>query len=432
MEWSKNYIENILADLADENPFACRALLKISRVVYTQKVPTIAVSLRRSPDLLINKKFIDKYAKTENDIKALLMHEFLHVILGHTEKYERMTPLLNIALDAVINSIIHRTYGCRYSNLFKELYKPIDIECLLRPVDTFDESMKEWEFIHREIYKGNYAADDLFELIEYLLSKKGVKVKSRLIFIGNHDGKSKRQSKEMKKILEEILKKMDGTKIWNNRTCPGIGDKADLTTRKIRKLLNEKWIRSTQRILKKCLVEDKKISRETSMSEMKIPVLSTGDRRAAIISMWLPIIPMSRHVISKRSTGESVNIYFDVSGSMEDEINALISLLFHFRHRIRKPLWVFSNEVSKAVFKDGMLEYDTTGGTSISCVFNHIRENKYKKILIVTDGFVETITEEMLWDINKKDLRVLISSKGDPSSFEEHQIINYQLEELNL
>jgi predicted metal-dependent peptidase len=124
---------------------------------------------------------------------------------------------------------------------------------------------------------------------------------------------------------------------------------------------------------------------------------------------------------------ESVNIYLDVSGSMNAEIDRLITLLSGFRSHIRRPLWVFSNKVDKAVFRNGKIEYESTGGTSISCVFDHIREKGFRRSLIVTDGYVESISPVMLRGISLRDLHVLVSANGQGQPFYAHGIRYHQL-----
>ncbi len=427
MKWSENYIRNIVADLAEENVFACRALLKVSEIVFTDKVRTLAVSLSSSPVLMINRKFLDENAVTENDIKAVLIHEFLHVILNHTEKFKYNTPLLNIALDAIINSIIHRTYGSVYSDFFCRMYKWEGVESLLRPLAEckYDYS-DDLTIIHRDIYAGKYAADDLYELLRYMLRKGLVKGLVQMIFIGNHESDQRVISADNRKLLDEIMGKMDGTGIWN-KPGRGISEKLNFEQKNIEKLKIKKWRTSTIKILKKCMSEDLTRKNLNSEHAVFLPILSSNDRRSLTTYSWSGLIPISENKISLKKTAETVNIYLDVSGSMSEEINQLVSLLYQFRKQIRNPIWVFSNEVEKAAFKDGKLEYYSTGGTSISCVFDHIRENRFSKNIIVTDGFVERITTEMIAKTDLTKLWVIVSANGNPNEFEQLNIKYHQL-----
>ena len=97
--------------MIDENPFAIRAVLKILDVQFTDSVPTLAVTRQSKPRLLVNLQFISDHCGNEEHVKAVIIHEFLHVLLGHTEEKKPLTPARHLALDAVINAIIHRQYG---------------------------------------------------------------------------------------------------------------------------------------------------------------------------------------------------------------------------------------------------------------------------------------------------------------------------------
>lgn len=429
MNWTKNHIVNIVKDLSEENPFACRALFKISDIIFTETVPTLAVSISANPVLMINQSFLDKHAISENDVKAVLLHEFMHVILMHTEKFKYNTPLLNIALDAIINSIIHRTYGEMYSDFFCRLYEPVGITSLLRA----DKEDDDWSVIHNKIYSGKFAADDLYELLQYLMTKGQIKGSAQLIFIGNHGSLGNHGnsvSPENKKLLDEILSKMNGTGIWNHHRARGSNDQLNNEQVKIERYKTNKWRSKVFCILKKCMEEDKKVKNTVSDLTVMMPVLNNSDRRALSIVSWLGLIPFSRNTFSEKKASETVNIYLDVSGSMSEEIDQIVSLLYHFRKNIRTPLWVFSNQVEKASFKDGKIIYKSTNGTSISCVFDHIKVNRFRKNLIVTDGYTESITDQMIKGISLEKLWVIISANGNATEFNNQHIKYTQLKKL--
>ena len=51
----------LVAELIDENPFACRALLQILDVEFTPAVPTLAVTCGTAPRLLVNLDFLREH-----------------------------------------------------------------------------------------------------------------------------------------------------------------------------------------------------------------------------------------------------------------------------------------------------------------------------------------------------------------------------------
>ncbi|HAD33712.1 MAG TPA: hypothetical protein DCF44_04320 [Chitinophagaceae bacterium] len=432
MEWTEKQLRYIIQDMADENPLACRALFKITDVEFTTMVPTMAVTLSKNPVLKINPAFCREHLQSEDDVKAVLLHEFLHVLLLHTEKYEVSNPLLNVALDAIINAIIFRYKGMQYAQFFMRFYQWEMISFLLRQEPKLPEEYSnidnEWRKVHFKIYTGKYCADDLYELLIYLEEKINKKDIEKIILLGNHSGEN--ISEEMKKILDGILKKMDGTLIWNKPGTRGAGEKLKTEDQKIIRFKKNKWEQSTLNLLNKSLLPDKKLKTEAITTEVMMPILSSVDRRSMARFRYSGLIPISKNESTKLAQSELANIYLDVSGSMSSEIDALISLLYHFRSYIKMPLWVFSNDVVAARFRDGKLEYESTGGTSIGPVFDHVRKNKIGKSLIVSDGYVETITEFMIRDLQRENINVLVSSNGNPQKFMDVNIPYLQLERL--
>ncbi len=83
--------------------------------------------LRYSPD------FIGRYVDNSEDLFCLIFHELLHPMLGHF--IHGSGELENIAADAVINAAISMIYAepSRDGSLFKKLYKPCELEGILRP-----------------------------------------------------------------------------------------------------------------------------------------------------------------------------------------------------------------------------------------------------------------------------------------------------------
>ena len=125
---------NIYRELIDENPLAVRAVLKVLAVECTDRVPTLAITCEARPRLLVNLTFLRDHCRTETQVKAAVCHEFLHVLLRHTEQFTALTPAEHVAVDAVINAIIHRSLGADYSSLMSHYYADErGIARLLRP-----------------------------------------------------------------------------------------------------------------------------------------------------------------------------------------------------------------------------------------------------------------------------------------------------------
>ena len=432
MNWTEQQIKYIIQDFTEENVLACRALFMITDIEFTTKISTMAVTLSKNPVLKINLEFCNNHLQLENDVKAVLLHEFLHVLLLHTLKYKTSNTLLNIALDAIINAIIFRYKGMQYAAFFARFYQWEKISFLLRPQGDnpwrgFDS---DWIDIHRQIYDGKYCADDLYELLVYLSDKIATNTFDEIILLGNHTDEEKEISNELKEVLDGIMQKMDGTLIWNKSELRGIGRKLNVEELQVARYKKNRWAKSTIALLKKSLLPDNKLKTDTEIHEMMLPVMSSSDRRAIARFKHSGMIPMSINKSTKPAFSQLATIYLDVSGSMSEEIDELISLLYHFRTYIKMPLLVFSNEVVPARFKDGKLEYESTGGTSIGPVFDHLRQNNIKKSLIVSDGYVEKIDDFMLRNLRRENINMLVSANGNPQKFMEMKIPYLQLEKL--
>jgi len=420
MNWTEKQIKFIIQDMIEENPLACSALFKISSIEFTENVDTMAVKISSNPILYINLNFCRQHLLCENDVKAVLLHEFLHVLLLHTEKYKLNSPLLNICLDAIINAIIFRTEGLKYAGFFARFYKWEKIGFLLRPQCDEKNLEREWMDIHKSIYKGEYCADDLHELLQYLRSKIQLPNIKSIVFIGNHDHISPEVPEHIAEIFNNIIKKMNGVKIWSASHLIGTGDKMSKQSIIAEKNKSQLWNAATLTILKKCLMETTKKIPTLEQQQFTIPILSSNDKRSLSKYLYTGLMPMSNNIgtVSVLKPEEKVSVYLDVSGSMRTELNRLVDLLFHFKKYVNQPLWVFSDKIEKAFFRDNKLVFDTSFGTKIYPVFDHMRENNISTALIITDGYVDEISETMLNGLDRKKIQVIINADGLPNEFE--------------
>lgn len=396
-----------------ENPLACRSLLEISDIEFTDKVPTMAVTLSGKPTLRINMKFCREHLTHENDVKCVLLHEFLHVLLMHTSIYKVCEPLLNVALDAIINAIIWRTVGNDYTDFFKRFYAPVPPTVLLRPMGWYypegEDVPDSWKRIHDLIYTKGYCADDLYELLTELNNCDQQCDWKKVVVLGNHEPEE--IGKSARKVLNEIMDKMTGVDIWKKFEKPGQSDEAKKEELKLRNFRIRRWKDAATALIRKCVVPQKQAAIKHESARILMPVLSHSDRRAFLRFRAGGIIPQSVHELKHTIKQEQATVYLDVSGSMDGELDALSALLHQLREWIRLPLLAFSNSVSVARFKNGKLCFDTTGGTSISCVFNHIRRNRIQKAMIITDGFLGKMPEEMTAGIKKDNIHFLLTSQ---------------------
>lgn len=395
---------SVLRELVDENPLACRGALGVARVELTDAVETLSVSLGKSSVIRANLAFMAKHCATEKHVKALLLHEFLHVLLGHTLRFDRMTPALNVALDSVINAIIHRKLGEGYSSMMSNYYAGArGLLQLLRPMDEAERRAATIASINRTpvdplvalhagLYNGTVLADDVLSIAADLDKRRIITLADgRPVFLGDHGRDPSSlggcRSGEGKGTLRQALVALDAGGIFRDPLAlrPQV-----LRPPVVERGIPPSWKSETLPILKRLVIPDPRGRvYESAERHHLLPMLNAGDRRGSLRSLWNPIIPdISWRVTSEGGRG-AVQVYLDVSASMGKVLGPLVTLLASFGGHIRRPLWAFSTEVSEAVIFQGELRTRTTGGTRLGCVYDHLKKTRPERALVITDGYVE-------------------------------------------
>ncbi len=458
MRWTEDRIDSVLFELIEENPLAVRPVLKILGKRLTDEVPTLAVTLEDPPELLINPAFIEEHCKTDEHLKAALFHEFLHVILGHTMRFRTLTVVQNLALDAAINAMIYRQYGMEYASLFANYYaNSTGIARLLRPITLLErQDRAERQRIDDErrnppiegrtrrvsvcvdtplerawsqLYCGFLVADDILEIAETMAPEGMGKFEPGRLLIGNHEGVGAPLGGSLGKAVQESLRQMDGSDIWRNPTEQGVGPALAPARYSAEAANLDRWKAQTMRALRKALVPGKCSSftqpHETSYS---LPVLNSRDRRAFLKAEWSAFLPAAENVsVTERPLGVA-NVYLDVSGSMDAEMPAVVSLLNQLRRSIRLPFWAFSDSVSPAQIIDGQLVTQSTGGTSMASVLRHLAETKPPCAVVFTDGYIEPVDLQLLARCSATSITAIITRTGQPTALHLAGIPYVQLE----
>jgi len=424
--------QNVYRELIDENPLAIRAVLKVLCVEFTDTVPTLAVTCEARPRLLVNLAFVRAHCRTEAHVKALICHEFLHVLLRHTERFTTLTEAEHLAFDAVINAIIHRSLGPDFSGMMSRYYADQrGVERLLRPptdpeVDRVNTnswgglraSVEEKRVLSawHGLYTGQLVADDIRDLARDFIQRR----KRKVSFLGDHENLATVKSSDalptgpLADALDTALKAMNGSGVFRHTNGRGIG--ADAYRNEVRGADSavERWRQETFAVLRRHLLPDpRSIAREPSSRRFSLPVLSPGDRRAALRSLWSPFLPDARWETEHTARAGSAHVYLDVSGSMNAEMPLVVSLLARLSAYIRRPFYAFSNVVAPARIERGRLISNTTGGTSMGCVLDHVARTKPRAAIVVTDGYIETLSRKQVADAAGTRLHVIVTRDGN-------------------
>ncbi|MBK7931996.1 MAG: hypothetical protein IPK01_00590 [Acidobacteria bacterium] len=306
MQITERHFNSILLELIDENPIASRGILRVSEVEFTKEVPTLGITLTGKPKLCVNLDFIKEHCGTEAHVKAVVIHEFLHVLLNHTERFKRMTPALNLALDAVINAIIHRSLGAAYSDMMGSYYAKAEGPLrLLRPMAEGEDrglgqDPPEIRFfsVWRSLYAGKLVVDDLFDIAGRLGDPGDYEYElGDGTFLGNHSeapDDAEEITVEVEAALRETLTSMNGGGIWRNPRDHGVGmnyAKTESTAKGDSPM--KIWEREAIQALTECVTPDRDSTSEHKPVPMTLPVLNEGDKRGFLRAMWSPFLRTS-------------------------------------------------------------------------------------------------------------------------------------------
>ena len=423
---------NVYRELIDENPLAIRAVLKVLCVEFTDTVPTLAVTCETRPRLLVNLAFVRAHCRTEAHVKAVICHEFLHVLLRHTERLTELTRPEHLAVDAVINAIIHRSLGPEFSGMMSRYYAgERGVARLLRPPTDDEQRRTNLVFCRRlrtrpeetrvlsawaGLYGGRLVADDIRDLARDLVEPHDRPIAPLL---GNHDNLPRGTALPatltgpLADALDTALKSMNGSDVFRSPKERGVGAEAYRNEVRAAETAVDRWRRETFAVLRRHLLPDpQSIAREPSVRSFALPVLSPGDRRAALRSLWSPFLPDARWETEHTARTGSAHVYLDVSGSMNAEMPLIVALLGRLTPYIRRPFWAFSNVVAPARIEQGRLIADTTGGTSMRCVLDHVARTKPRAAIVVTDGYIEAVSPTQVAATAGTRLHVIITRDG--------------------
>ena len=386
--------------------------LKLMDIKFDSEITkTACVTCASRPVLYLNKEFVETHCKTDEHLFMLVMHELYHIILGHTRLYDGGSIVENIAFDAIINSILCKTFKDRkYTSFFEKLNSDESFPgCLLRPMG--EKTPKEYKPILHNLYdtdSGTYY--EVFKVLLNDIDKLGV----NFIIIGSHDETGMNKNPLIKKLLDKAIAKWPIEMIDRmERGMSGNPDEKQIN------LLNAKKerIQKMNKLLKKAGMLSNinalsnRVHVENVYEDASTFIPNYKDRTSvAKKSLYGSDVIIYNTQLSNRKLvrDRKLNtlIYLDVSGSVDAELKEMIPLLLYPYKNGECKLYVFSTKVYETKYKDFKnCKYKTTGGTDVNCIFEHYsklnEKDKAKKILILTDGYIGDLDKkykEMLKD----------------------------------
>ncbi|MEI8371820.1 MAG: hypothetical protein WCJ35_03190 [Planctomycetota bacterium] len=435
---SSSLVDRIL-DCFPSGTYALSGLLRLLDIVESRSVETAAVECRTQPRMLVNPDFVDRRAATPEKLLMLVMHELHHVLLGHTRLFPRVTDVDNLVFDAIINALLCRMFpAAEHMSFFTEMYDENNFpDCLLRPPVDWDLDMpvslppplREPE-MHKlaEAYRALYSPkgacyEDLYDALRETV---GDLLASTVFLVGDHkdilqkgmasaDGHLDQRSPILLDIIRQIVEQ------WPQPPDPIAG-------RSLSDLLKSESVRpqtqpSSRAILRSLIRRIADLQGEASSgwitsndpSEIMTPILAT-DRRSIVLGALgkPPILHRGQLAIPRRiRAGSKVHVYVDVSGSIAGLKGALYGAVLDCRDWVYPTVHLFSTrvvDVSLAQLRQGICE--TTGGTDIRCVAQHLQQHRVRRAVLLTDGYVGPPTGEHYETLSRVKLGVALTPGG--------------------
>ncbi len=425
------------------------ALLSLAEIVETTRVATAAVECTLRPRFLINPEWVSHHADTPEKLVMLTMHELHHVVLGHTRLFPRATPLDNLVFDAVINSMLCQLFPERpYQALLTDIYSEYKFpECFLRPTNVWIAGVrvttppvllqpehKHLAPLYERLYTPQGATyEELRQAFRGAISDEQF---AQVQLLGDHTEENPSSDQESggsscatdgktagELVALQIESSGEFSEVAGASSAGRLETRSPQLLQEVRRIV-EQWPRPNNpihgRSLHDLLVSKtvchaprsnrgalNKLLRTMSHHSgsgrvhnfqmdgvcVESPIPRLMRRSVVLNAIGAAPLLHQEHLNMKRMVpkGQQVHVYLDVSGSMNDCIEALYGAILDNAQWVHNFVHLFSTRVVDVTLKQMRAgECSTTGGTCIECVAQHIHKHKVRRAVIVTDGFVGT------------------------------------------
>lgn len=140
-----------------------------------------------------------------------------------------------------------------------------------------------------------------------------------------------------------------------------------------------------------------------------------GVGRAEALSLAVGHVPVfwTAQQEQDQEDDERVQLYIDASGSMDEVLPFLFRLVSTLGEHVGQRVFLFSNQVVATDLEDIRRgRYETTYGTDFDCVVDHALARRYRRFLVVTDGYA-SLDPGLASRAAAEDLRCYVVLVGD-------------------
>ena len=410
-----------ILDVIPPGSFELTTFLSLFSVRFSEKTETACVTCGESPELLLNKEFIEAHCQTDEHLFMLVMHELYHVILGHTRLFPRSTEVRNIVFDAVINALLCTLFPKpEFTSFFTDYYPSDKMPfALLRPRGEGTPLAAEAALkllyggsdtgTYYDVYEALLMSGCVKEITVFLGGGRGATAlpgdgRARSpsaphpILLGSHGDEDEAMSPEMKDLIQKIISKwpspdrpLQGQDLGSEEREREFGSGGRVTTA---------LLRGIRRLMRQAALPGRKEVRRRSVREMVcetatfLPDWHDRAHEARAVAFGDALI-YSTTTKARRPflrDNRKAFVYFDVSGSVAGEVPSVAKTLLPYCRRGLCTVHVFSTVVHPASVSDlAARKFSSTGGTDVNCVLRHILDlpprRRPRAAVVVTDGF---------------------------------------------
>lgn len=398
-------------------------LLQLLSIEPSREVPTAAVTVGARSAMLVNPDFVAERCRTDAHLAMLVMHELYHVLLGHTRMYVRATPASNWAFDCIINAQLCRLHpGVEFTSFFSALAAAEGPWSLIAPPPGWPGAPRyaagRLGDVHRRLYDdAGVTTTELFALLDGIgveLGEDGHRL------LGGHgaDDACADPLHADPDLYGEVRRIVARWPMVERRGGTDDGGRSEWVRNPLRKHAAAR--QALRALLRTAATDDDPGPwlRGTVTVPTMSPSPQGGDRRAQLQRL-LGATPLlwsgeAQHEALRRAG--RVAVYLDVSGSMAPWLPVLLQALTDTAALVRWPLHGFSTVVHPLGRSDlAAGRVLSTGGTDIACVADHLSQHRIRRAVIVTDGGVQSLTEEQLrrLRVERPSVRVALLDGGD-------------------
>ena len=417
-------LQDRILDCFQSGHYLLGSFMRLAEVVESKDVETAAVECHVQPRLLINPDFVERWADTPEQLFMLIMHELHHVSFGHT--LQPATALDNLVFDAVINAGLCQIFSTeRYCSLFTRFYREdLFPECFLRPSSAWlrgdddptplallDPQFAEAAATYRSLYGKTGATYD--EIRRALLKTAASNGSFQIVLLGNHTERGSASGAMTGTILDDVIGDLKSH--WPHTVDPGRSDGDTMRKQKVAPKRVPSNRNQLAQPLRKLAGRGRAMTGQKAPGTAPVPIATPVphfDRRCVILTALgaPPLLYTGSVTAPCPQPSDRVHVYLDVSGSMGRLVSSIYGAVLDCHDLVHPVIHLFSTNVADVTLealRRGVCQ--TTGGTDINCVADHMLERRVRRAVLISDGAVGSPGEQQLHTLTRTHLGVALT-----------------------